>query len=125
MLGNISGPTLIVILFIVLLLFGAPKLPALARSLGQSMKILKKEVTTTDEQKAGDAAEPAAPAVPTAPAAPVVPQEASAPAEPAAPAAPVVDDELAQAKAEAEAAKAEAAALRAAAEKRAADQGDA
>lgn len=44
MLGNLSGPTLIVIIFIVLLLFGAPKLPALARSLGQSMKILKKEV---------------------------------------------------------------------------------
>lgn len=44
MFGNLSGPTLLVILFIVLLLFGAPKLPALARSLGQSMKILRKEV---------------------------------------------------------------------------------
>lgn len=48
MLGNISGPTLIVILFIVLLLFGAPKLPGLAKSLGQSMKILKKEVTNEE-----------------------------------------------------------------------------
>lgn len=48
MLGNMSGPTLIVILFIVLLLFGAPKLPALAKSLGQSMKILKKEVAPED-----------------------------------------------------------------------------
>lgn len=44
MFGNLSGPTLLVILFIVLLLFGAPKLPALAKSLGQSMKILKQEV---------------------------------------------------------------------------------
>ena len=52
MLGNLSGPTLIVIIFIVLLLFGAPKLPALARSLGQSMRILKKEVTNDDEKKA-------------------------------------------------------------------------
>ena len=54
MLSNIGGPTLIVILFIVLLLFGAPKLPALARSLGQSMKILKKEVSTEDQAKAQD-----------------------------------------------------------------------
>lgn len=52
MLSNIGGPTLIVILFIVLLLFGAPKLPALARSLGQSMKILKKEVGPEEAAKA-------------------------------------------------------------------------
>ncbi|MFD1202043.1 twin-arginine translocase TatA/TatE family subunit [Leucobacter albus] len=44
-----GGPTLIVIVFIVLLLFGAPKLPALAKSLGQSMKILKKEVRSDDD----------------------------------------------------------------------------
>lgn len=52
MFGNLSGPTLLVILFIVLLLFGAPKLPALAKSLGQSMRILKKEVSTSDEASA-------------------------------------------------------------------------
>lgn len=97
MFGNLSGPTLLVILFIVLLLFGAPKLPALAKSLGQSMKILKKEVTSDGEAAV---------------------QGESAAAE------TVVDsaaDELAKAKAEAEAAKAEAAALREAAEKRASD----
>lgn len=44
MLGNLTGVHLIAILFIILLMFGAPKLPALARSLGQSMKILRKEV---------------------------------------------------------------------------------
>lgn len=49
MFGNLNGPTLFVILFIVLLLFGAPKLPALAKSLGQSMKILKKEVRTSED----------------------------------------------------------------------------
>lgn len=54
MFGNLSGPTLFVILFIVLLLFGAPKLPGLAKSLGQSMRILKKEVSNSDEDKAGD-----------------------------------------------------------------------
>lgn len=61
MFGNLSGPTLLVILFIVLLLFGAPKLPGLAKSIGQSMKILKKEVRGDD---AGDAPDqsPAAPA---------------------------------------------------------------
>lgn len=53
MLGNLSGPTLIVILFIVLLLFGAPKLPGLAKSLGQSMRILKKEVSS--DKDAGNA----------------------------------------------------------------------
>ncbi|KIP52765.1 twin-arginine translocase TatA/TatE family subunit [Leucobacter komagatae] len=48
--GNLGGPTLIVIVFIVLLLFGAPKLPALAKSLGQSMKILKKEIRSEDDK---------------------------------------------------------------------------
>jgi len=95
MLGNLSGPTLIVIIFIVLLLFGAPKLPGLARSLGQSMKILKKEVGGDDKSAAGDAA-------------------AKTPEV----AAPSSDDELARAKAEAAAAKAEADALRSASEKR-------
>jgi sec-independent protein translocase protein TatA len=36
-----------VILIIVVLLFGAPKLPALARSMGQSMKIFRNEIKTT------------------------------------------------------------------------------
>ena len=45
MFGNaFSGWHLIAILAIVLLLFGAPKLPALAKSVGQSMNILKREV---------------------------------------------------------------------------------
>ncbi|MET0975419.1 MAG: twin-arginine translocase TatA/TatE family subunit [Leifsonia sp.] len=44
MLQNLTGWHFLIILVIILLLFGAPKLPALARSLGQSMKILKTEV---------------------------------------------------------------------------------
>lgn len=63
MLGNIGGPTLIVIVFIVLLLFGAPKLPGLARSLGQSMKILKKDLHTDE---AGGEAEGTAKSEPVA-----------------------------------------------------------
>lgn len=44
-LGNTFGlPHLIIILVIILLLFGAPKLPGLARSIGQSMKIFRAEV---------------------------------------------------------------------------------
>lgn len=93
MIGNLSGPTLIVILFIVLLLFGAPKLPALAKSLGQSMKILRKEVSSDRDGSGSDAA-PADSATPPAapPAAPPVPPAASsAPSDPAAPpAAPPV-----------------------------------
>ncbi|ANJ27033.1 twin-arginine translocase TatA/TatE family subunit [Agromyces aureus] len=44
MFANLTGWHFLIILVIILLLFGAPKLPALARSLGQSMKILKSEV---------------------------------------------------------------------------------
>ena len=50
MFGNLSGPTLLVILFIVLLLFGAPKLPALAKSLGQSMRVLKTEISKPEDE---------------------------------------------------------------------------
>lgn len=49
------GPAWIIILIIVLLLFGAPRLPALARSLGQSMKIFRSEVKTRDEEPDADA----------------------------------------------------------------------
>jgi sec-independent protein translocase protein TatA len=43
-LQNIRGPELIIILVVVLLLFGATKLPQLARSLGASAKEFKKGV---------------------------------------------------------------------------------
>jgi sec-independent protein translocase protein TatA len=53
--GNTFGlPHLILILVIVLLLFGAPKLPGLARSLGQSMKIFRAEIK--DPNKVDDVA---------------------------------------------------------------------
>jgi sec-independent protein translocase protein TatA len=52
MLGNLSGWHLLIIIAIILLLFGAPKLPGLARSLGQSMRIFKSEVKQMkDEDK--------------------------------------------------------------------------
>ncbi|MDO7881876.1 Sec-independent protein translocase subunit TatA [Antiquaquibacter soli] len=54
MLGNLTGWHLVVILVIVLLLFGAPKLPGLARSIGQSMRIFRSEVKTMKDEN-GDA----------------------------------------------------------------------
>ena len=96
-MGNLfHGPTPWILLFVVLLLFGAPKLPALARSLGQSMKILKKEVTGDGEEDGKSAAAPVnaqaapqAPAQPETPAAPQAPAQQTPPAPPAqAPAAP-------------------------------------
>ncbi len=50
MLGNLQGWHLVVILAVVLLLFGAPKLPGLARSIGQSMRIFRSEVKTMKDE---------------------------------------------------------------------------
>lgn len=44
MLQNLTGWHALIILAIVLLVFGSTKLPALAKSVGQSMRILKQEV---------------------------------------------------------------------------------
>lgn len=44
MLQNLSGWHALVILTVVLLVFGSAKLPSLARSVGESMRILKDEV---------------------------------------------------------------------------------
>ena len=50
------GPReIIIILLIVVLLFGAPKLPELARSIGKSMRILKDETRSlADDDKKAD-----------------------------------------------------------------------
>lgn len=53
--GNAFGwPHLIVILVIILLLFGAPKLPGLARSLGQSMRIFRGEMKSMKDENGKD-----------------------------------------------------------------------
>jgi sec-independent protein translocase protein TatA len=54
MIGNLQGWHLLIILAIVLLLFGAPKLPALARSVGQSMRIFRGEVKEMKNEKKSD-----------------------------------------------------------------------
>lgn len=58
-MAGLQGWHLIIILVIILLLFGAPKLPALARSLGQSVKILRKEVSSDEKKTEGAASEAA------------------------------------------------------------------
>lgn len=47
---------IIIIAIVVILLFGAPKLPELARSLGKSMKILKEETKSLSDSDKKDAA---------------------------------------------------------------------
>src|SRR6476620_6273083 len=49
-IGNLGGPDLFIILLIVLVLFGAKKLPDLARSLGQSMNEFKKAREEIDRE---------------------------------------------------------------------------
>ena len=47
----------VVVLVVILILFGAPKLPEFARSLGKSLRILKEEtksLTSDDADKASD-----------------------------------------------------------------------
>ena len=87
MFGNAFGwPHLIIILVVILLLFGAPKLPGLAKSLGQSMRIFRKEVSTMKEESAADNDRPQARVVEeSAPVAssgsgPSIPQPGPAPA---------------------------------------------
>lgn len=55
MLGNLTGLHLLIILGIVVLLFGATRLPALARGLGQSISIFKREMQHDDKPAAAPA----------------------------------------------------------------------
>ncbi|MFC9234412.1 Sec-independent protein translocase subunit TatA [Streptomyces decoyicus] len=53
MLSNLRAPEIILILVVIVLLFGAKKLPDMARSLGKSARILKSEAKAM--KKDGDA----------------------------------------------------------------------
>jgi sec-independent protein translocase protein TatA len=83
--GLFEGPGIWVVLAVVLLLFGATRLPALARSIGQSTKIFREEMKTdkpTADSATPDAAGTAKAAV-AEPVASVAPTpEPVAPAEP-------------------------------------------
>ena len=60
-MGNLGGPDLFIILLIVLVLFGAKKLPDLARSLGQSMNEFKKAREDIDRELHNAGAQPSQP----------------------------------------------------------------
>jgi len=79
-----AGPHLWIILIVILLLFGAAKLPALAKSMGQSARIFKGEMKAMKDDNdatAGTADSTAAQAAP-------LPQTQAAPVDPAKPGSP-------------------------------------
>ena len=61
-LFNLAGPDLIIILLIVLLLFGAKKLPELAKGMGQAVR----EFTKAKDEFEREVTRPAEPAAPAA-----------------------------------------------------------
>jgi len=54
-MGGLGAPELIIILLVVVLLFGAKKLPELARSLGKSVSEFKKGKDEGNETASNDA----------------------------------------------------------------------
>ena len=77
---NIGSAELVIILLLILVLFGAKRLPGAARSLGQSMRIFKAETkglrsdSDTDIEPTGvSKAEPTPPGTPVAPSTPATP----------------------------------------------------
>jgi sec-independent protein translocase protein TatA len=76
MIGDLfdSPWKILIIAVVIIVLFGSRKLPVAAKSLGQSMRILKKEVSSLHEDE---------PAPSTSTAAQAAPAQLQAPAEPA------------------------------------------
>ena len=61
MFGRLGAPEIILILVVIILLFGAKKLPDMARSLGKSARILKSEAKAMKEEGGSNTATPAGP----------------------------------------------------------------
>ncbi|MBP3043131.1 Sec-independent protein translocase subunit TatA [Arthrobacter jiangjiafuii] len=53
---NIQGWHIAILVVLAILLFGAPKLPGLARSVGQSLRIFKSEVRQMKDENTSDTA---------------------------------------------------------------------
>lgn len=77
---NLGPSEILIILFLVLLLFGAQKLPDLARSMGRSARIFKSEVKEMRREDEEDprSAQPTQARQGELPAAPVAPETRSA-----------------------------------------------
>jgi sec-independent protein translocase protein TatA len=99
---NIRGPELLILVLVIVLLFGAKRLPDVARSVGRSLRIFKAETKglvegeTAPESAASGTASSAGSATAEAPAAPAALPPAQPPAAPAPtpvpPAEPVAAD---------------------------------
>ena len=79
----------LVLLIVILILFGASRLPDIARSIGKSARILKQELRALQEDDRTDVRQSASPAVQQAPVPPVVSpavEQGSTPASPVTPA---------------------------------------
>lgn len=63
--GLLSGPHLLILLLIIVLLFGSTKLPGLAKSLGQSMRIFRGEMRQMQDENPKAKKDAATPSEPT------------------------------------------------------------
>ena len=89
LIGMPQGAEWLVILAIVILVFGAAKLPDLARNSGQALRIFKSETKgLRDDEKDADGEKDTTDAAPAAPTAELPASEPAAPAQPAQPAQP-------------------------------------
>ena len=82
MFAGLTGWHLLIILAVILLLFGAPKLPALAKSIGQSMRIFKGEVDELKKDGKSDQAADGTQNAAQAPETTAAPTIAPAPVDP-------------------------------------------
>lgn len=73
--AQLGGWTGLILLLVVILLFAAPKLPQLARSLGQSMTIFRKEIKNKDDDVPAAAETTSTPAPAQAPVSPAASTE--------------------------------------------------
>lgn len=80
MLGNLNGWHLVILIAIVVILFGAPRLPGLARSVGESMRIFRREVKTLGDESRADSEKASAAPVPSSSVPPVSTPDADVPA---------------------------------------------
>lgn len=92
---GLGGPELMMILFVILLLFGADRLPDLARGLGRATREFKKATSGVEEEIRNAMADPPEPSEESkrfAPKPVVVPPAPAAPATTPPPAAPSSTD---------------------------------
>ncbi len=80
---NLGGWEFVILIGVLVLLFGAKKLPDMARSIGQSARVFKGEMKglKDDGKDTAAPAEPKAPPAPLPPAA-AAPEQATAPVQP-------------------------------------------